>query len=122
MYFIRLPLRVPKWVRIHKSGLLTFAFLKRCTYRLFLQELLCSSIILIAISNSWHTNFKKVREPVSGLFEDNWINICSVQTREMGRLSFELELNMLTIIKKNIFHKPPPHVVEVTPASYVLAN
>ena len=66
---------------------------------------------------------EEVREPASGLFEDNWIKVCSILTGEMGRPSFELELNALTIIKKNIFHKPPPHdVVEVTPVSYVLAN
>ena len=41
----------------------------------------------------------------------------------MGKPSFEQELNVLTIINKDIFYKPPPHhVVEVTPVSYVLAN
>ena len=41
----------------------------------------------------------------------------------MGKPSFEQELNVLTIIKKNIYYKPPPHdVVDVTPVSYVPVN
>ena len=62
----------------------------------------------------------EVWEQVSDLFEHK---VCSILTGEMGKPSFELELNVLTIIKKNMFYKPPPHdVVEVTPVSYVLAN
>ena len=52
---------------------------------------------------------EEVREQVSDLFEHNWIKVCSILTGEMGKPSFELELNVLTIIKKNIFYKPPPH-------------
>ena len=42
---------------------------------------------------------EEVREQVSDLFEHNWIKVCSILTGEMGKPSFELELNVLTIIK-----------------------
>ena len=64
-----------------------------------------------------------MRGPVSDLFEHNWIKVCSIVTGEMGKPSFEQELNVLTIIKKNIYCKPPPHdVVDVTPVSFVPVN
>ena len=45
---------------------------------------------------------EEVGEPVSELFEHNWIKVCSKLTGKMGKPSFKHELNVLTIIKKNI--------------------
>ena len=61
------------------------------------------------------------RNNQGNIWKKNWIAICAKLSAEEGGSSFKKDLKALKILKKNIFHKPPPQdVVEVTPVSYAL--